>query len=132
MTIISKNWIMKNPLESLSKCTKLYTSYFSKWKQPGGVSIALKTPHWYGPVSQYPSLMPTQEILFEFKRSHDEVLYTRRYENEILAKLDPFKVLMDLARAQAMLCWEGSDKFCHRHIVGQWLRDRTGIEVVEY
>ena len=56
-----------------------------------------------------------------------------------LAKLDPEKVLADLAalaagRIPALLCFErpDDDKYCHRGFVSEWLKETVGIDVFEY
>ncbi len=30
------------------------------------------------------------------------------------------------------MCWEAPDKFCHRHIVSEWLSLSLGVKVEEY
>jgi hypothetical protein len=59
---------------------------------------------------------------------------------EILDRLDPRNIrdrLLGYGDLSVMLCWEtASDchhgtKWCHRHLVAQWLEDRLGIEVRE-
>jgi hypothetical protein len=59
---------------------------------------------------------------------------------EILARLDPHEVYERLCwngDVSVMLCWEAAHdchtgrKWCHRHLVAQWLEDRLGIEVLE-
>jgi hypothetical protein len=69
--------------------------------------------------------------------------YLRRFNKEILASLDPHKVVADLqrlasdGRTPTLLCFEGASdvqcgvKWCHRHIVAQWLEDSLGIKVPE-
>jgi hypothetical protein len=29
------------------------------------------------------------------------------------------------------LCWEKKGKFCHRHLVAKWFKEKLGIEVKE-
>jgi hypothetical protein len=65
--------------------------------------------------------------------------YLRRY-GQILAHLDPTTIhdrLLALGGTPVMLCFESAGdiqsgtRFCHRHLVAQWLEDRLGIEVPE-
>lgn len=65
--------------------------------------------------------------------------YLRRYR-EILERLDPAAVrdrLMELGRIPVLLCFERAHdiqsgaKWCHRHVVAQWLEDRLSIKVEE-
>jgi hypothetical protein len=60
--------------------------------------------------------------------------------NEILARLDPNQIrdrLFGFGETPVMLCWEAAQDcdagkvWCHRHLAGQWLEDRLGIEVQE-
>lgn len=32
----------------------------------------------------------------------------------------------------ALLCYEKPGDFCHRHILAEWLKEKEGIDVVEY
>jgi hypothetical protein len=68
--------------------------------------------------------------------------YLRRYNEEILGKLLPSTVATELTRfgegrVPTLLCYESASdiqcgaKWCHRHIVAQWLEDHLGIEVPE-
>jgi len=43
------------------------TSYFSKYKEPNGISIALSTPTCFTG-DRYPDINPTYEMLNEYKR----------------------------------------------------------------
>jgi hypothetical protein len=65
--------------------------------------------------------------------------YLMLYE-QILDRLDPSAIrerLLGYGDIPVMLCWEAAhdcqsgDKWCHRHIVAQWLEDCLGIEVQE-
>ncbi len=66
--------------------------------------------------------------------------YLELYNAEILAPLDPTKVveeLRDMAgdRIPVLLCWEPAapgEQWCHRSIVSAWLYDHLGLEVYEY
>ncbi|MGE5510379.1 MAG: hypothetical protein ACM31O_03895 [Bacteroidota bacterium] len=64
--------------------------------------------------------------------------YVRLYRTEVLAGLDPERVLRDImmlaeGRHAALLCWESaaSDSFCHRGLVSAWLYERLGLAVPE-
>ena len=49
--------------------------------------------------------------------------------DEILAKLDPKKVIEELDGC-ALLCWESDPSKCHRSYVARWLQ-KAGAEVYE-
>lgn len=69
--------------------------------------------------------------------------YLRRFEEEILAPLDPEAVVSDLehmtgGRPAVLLCFERASDidagrlWCHRHLVAEWLENTLSIEVPEY
>jgi uncharacterized protein YeaO (DUF488 family) len=109
------------------------TSYFAKYKNPDGISIALKSPEWFKGES-YKDLAPSWSILGNYQASQhtyeDQNIYEKRYRAEILAKLDPKKVAVTL-NGKVLLCYERPDDFCHRHIVAQWLKETLNIDVIE-
>ena len=47
-------------------------------------------------------------------------------------KLNPREVYNELGEDAVILCWEAPDKFCHRHIVAEWLSYSLGIDIEEY
>lgn len=124
----------------------IYTTYFAKLKTlPEDVvpiSICAKSPKWYNGL-EYKKLAPSYSILMEYKEKGDEKTYIKRYENEILNKLDVYDVLRDLSNlvenldpkdqscSVALVCFEKSSDFCHRHLVGKWLED-NGFVVKEW
>ena len=109
----------------------LKTSYFARsGKSPGAVSIALRSK-WFT-VPKYPDLAPTQEML-EIEDWHE---YSHRYNDEILSRLDPQKVLNDLKVATTehdiiLLCWEKDRSTCHRGLVAQWFKKTLDLDVPE-
>lgn len=105
------------------------TSYFAKYKNDDGVSIAIKSPTWFTGDS-YPDLFPKWSFLKQYFKDHDEDAYVIAYYDQILSKLDPNKVFNDL-KDKTLLCWEKSGEFCHRRIVAEWLRINLGISVPE-
>ena len=62
-----------------------------------------------------------------------EICTTRRsgYPEVVLSRLDPVKVYHVLDNS-VLLCWESPEKFCHRHIVAQWLEEATDNKVMEF
>lgn len=106
------------------------TSYFAKYRGEHGVSIALKTPEGFKG-RLYKALAPPYWLLKKVKADGDTEYYTEQYYKEVLNKLDPRQVYEDLGADAVLLCWEGSEKFCHRHIIAEWLEKSLGIEVKE-
>lgn len=110
---------------------KIYTSYFSYPKLSTynfpKVAISKKLPVWFKVDQWYKELAPSYRLVAE-KTEPDE--YIIKYAEEVLYKLDPHKVVEEL-NGCVLLCWEKENKFCHRHLVGEWLKTHTGCEVVE-
>jgi hypothetical protein len=70
----------------------------------------------------------------------DPVEWAKRYDAEMLSRLDPARVVGELramsdgVRPIVLLCWErsdGSNGWCHRSLVSVWFRERLGIVVPE-
>lgn len=117
----------------------LHTSYFgniSKIVQedqepPVFVSIAGKTPSWFdGP--RMPELAPKKEWWTEWHERFKDSLessesvtwYTKKYKETVLSHLDQVSVvtkLGELGENIVLLCYETPEKFCHRHLVSEWI-----------
>lgn len=110
----------------------IYTSYYANrnlYNAPLGlrlIGISLKIPVWFKG-SAFRNLAPTPEIL----NIKDSRIYTRRYRDVVLSRLDPVRVYKILDNS-VLLCWESPEKFCHRHLVAQWLEEATGNKVTEF
>lgn len=109
--------------------TMLYTTYFARLKQlPESVtpiSICGKAPDWYKGI-QYKKLAPKWGFFSEWKKTHDNHFYVERFNTEVLAGLDPNQVYQELVSLAgnediALVCYETPEKFCHRHLVRNWL-----------
>ena len=112
----------------------LYTSYFAKAKKitdPNTVcvSIALNPPPWFKGLC-YKKVSPTQDILNNWHSNHNEEQYIASYTSEVLNNLNAKSVVLDLIKLTenkydniVLLCYETSDKFCHRHLLAKWLTD---------
>jgi uncharacterized protein YeaO (DUF488 family) len=95
------------------------------------VRTSLGTPRWFqAPLLELRSVMPYG--LFGKDLEPEE--FTRRYRHR-LHRQGP-RVLADLAELRegygdvCLLCFEGSDAFCHRHVLRVWLQEH-GIPVEE-
>lgn len=97
------------------------TSYYSKYGNGfNAVGISAKVPDFYTG-RRIKCLAPSWSIFKEYKLTGDEELYTRRFRDEILATLDPMEIYNLLTPEAVLLCYEGKAKFCHRHLVAEWL-----------
>lgn len=117
----------------------IYTTYFANLRNlPSDVvpiAICASVPSGFVGC-KYSVLAPTYSILMEYKANHNEELYRTRYWNQILKGLNPRTVVKQLydiscSRDIALVCYEKSSDFCHRHIVAEWLQ-ANGIECREW
>lgn len=107
------------------------TSYFAKSAHhPKAVAIVALAPRFYkGRV--YPKLAPKPWFLKKYRRDGDKVFYTEHYCKEVLSGLSAKEVYEELGADAVLICWEGSGKFCHRHIVAKWLSRELKVEITE-
>ena len=110
---------------------RIYTGFFAKaevYESMGlrAIGIALKAPPSFtGP--SFKPLAPSWTLLSDYRNGLiNEWDYTRRYNCEVLGHLSKDAVRDGLdaisgGRDVVLMCWEGPNKFCHRHIVAQWL-----------
>ena len=116
----------------------IYTTYFSNIRNlPSGViPIAIcGKPDWWEGFKYWP-LAPKRSFFLEWKKTGDNDYYIEHYYDEVLNKLDPHKVvehLYEITRGKdvALVCYEAPDKFCHRHLVAEWLSN-NGYQIEEY
>lgn len=109
------------------------TSYFgklSKIDNKNAVSIAAKSPDFYKG-REYKKLAPKYWFFKKYKDDGDEEFYTKQYCKEVLDKLDAKEVYEELGEDAVLLCWESSEKFCHRHLVAEWLENKLDIVIRE-
>jgi len=107
----------------------MYTSYFAKYKGDNAINIAIGKPKWYN-CDSYPQLYPTWDMVMEYKKNKNHIIYTRTYIDEVLSKLNPIDVYNDL-HDKVLLCWEKSGDFCHRIIVAKWIENNLNVKVKE-
>lgn len=127
----------------------VFTSYFAKMKNlPDNVipvSISLTIPKGLQCI-RFKSLAPSGAMLKCYKTESNVGAYTEMYTKDILGKFTTKDILDALYRVipndvkelydlnldtwylsndvhLCLMCWERSDKFCHRHIVSRWLTE---------
>lgn len=108
----------------------IYTSYFARTNKLTDVyrvSVCYSTPTWAVVEDKLPIFAPTWEILDRYKKTGDIVEYKQSYfelldsrKREVKAALHK---LQELGRDKTVLlcCWENADKFCHRHLIPEYL-----------
>ncbi len=106
----------------------IYTTYFTKADKlqipnEDRVAISIFTPASYRGLS-LKELAPSQQLLNQWKQSaqtdEDWLKYEVEYKKQ-LENLNPREVAK-LLNGKTMLCYEASDRYCHRRLVAQWLR----------
>ncbi len=116
---------------------QIRTSYFGNIRNVvNPVAICATLPKWYKGY-HYPKLAPGYQLLSGYKNGHiNDLEYTNTYNNDVLQKLNPQEVVNELShfsgseKIVTLLCYETSDKFCHRHLVANWLYTTIGSLVV--
>lgn len=132
----------------LPKCgeqeMEIATGYFARAKAYAEqgyalISIARKTPWFLAKeltLYSLSELAPTDEIL-ELK--DNPVEYSKRFRKEVLGKADYQLLLRQMeliarqenAEGVVLMCYEAPDKFCHRHLVAEWLENSLGMVINE-
>lgn len=107
----------------------IYTSYYGNWRKWRNktipISIARSTPRGFKGLV-YKKLAPSFELLNDWNnRKITEQEYENRYYAEI-ADLDKEEVKNELNKMAfgsdiVLLCYEGKNDFCHRHLAAKWL-----------
>ena len=129
----------------------IFTSYFAKMKSlPDNVipiAISLTVPQGVKCL-RFKGLAPSGSMLKCYKTENNVGAYTEMYTKDVLGKFtvkDVLDAIYQLIHADAkmiydldpdtwylsneihicLICWERSDKFCHRHIVSRWLLENN-------
>lgn len=110
---------------------RIFTSYFGKLKKlpQGYIPVAICGKMMF-PFSglRYAKLAPKIGFFTEWKKTHDNDYYIRHFNDEVLSLLDKDTVRKEIeemvgkdAEAAVLMCYETPEKFCHRHLVAEWL-----------
>jgi hypothetical protein len=110
----------------------IYTSYYANHRnflsgfRP--VCISLWPPRGFRGDRKL-ELAPTKDLLMDYKDGKaDTNEYILRF-NQQLERLDVKKIAIDVEGC-ILLCYEKTGDFCHRHLVGDWLK-AAGYSVEE-
>lgn len=116
----------------------MFTSYYDNISNITYPTVGISgwMPAWYtGPT--YRKLAPKYKTCYlpYINGEIDSQEYAARYTYDVLNKLNPSDVYRDLSERggqnAVLLCYEKPDKFCHRHLVAQWLNLSLGIKITE-
>lgn len=109
----------------------IYTSYIANAENlPPDLHPILISLKKVSGFSSYQKLAPKADDFKAYKRSDDFASFTVVYMSNVLNLLDPNIVVRDLYAITrlynksfpCLLCFEGKDQPCHRHIVAAWLQ----------
>jgi hypothetical protein len=109
----------------------IYTGYYSNMKKAPPehgltfYSISRGNPSWFPyPLRDIEILKPSWELV-DMAKHHNYEEYLKLYAAQLnkVSLRDVKSLLVDEA---ILLCYETPDKFCHRHIVRNWL-NKQGI-----
>jgi hypothetical protein len=114
------------------------TSYFDLLKKgllktEETLSISRNPPDWYeGHCVR--GLSPSVGLL---KAKNDKWIsdteFTKQYIKEIEERIEgQYDRLARLLNGKVLLCFEKPDKFCHRHVLAEWLRTNLNFTVEEF
>lgn len=116
------------------------TGYYSKIKTytengytPYSVSVSVPS---FVCCDTIQSLVPPYDLLKRYKSGEITELQYRKEYFEILT-IRQKQVLKDLINILTktpnivILCWERKGKFCHRHLIAEFLNERFGLNITE-
>ena len=113
----------------------LYTSYFANVKNlpEDYPCFYISNSNVYGLAKPLTCVVPPRQLVYSYKDgliSNFEYarIYTDILENN---KEEILKQIRALPDNSVLLCYEKLPKFCHRHVLAEWLRN-NGIEIKEY
>ena len=117
-----------------------YTGYYSKVKeyiQAGlkTVGISMTRPNGVVVDGELPDLYPDKDILWDHKNGEiDEIEYIGKYLDQLdrIGIRDILLKIHSFGDDVVLLCWESPEKFCHRHILADYINRHSKLNVEEY
>ena len=118
----------------------IYTGYYSKIKEYADsgltlLSISRTKPEFAKSCIDIPQLFPSNKILWDYKKGKiDEMEYTSKYLDQLneLGVDRIIKMIQIFGDDVVLLCWESPEKFCHRHILADYINKNSNINVEEF
>lgn len=118
----------------------IYTGYYSKVKkyQEAGlkaISISVTEPMSIKVDGKIPELAPNQDLFKRYKIGNiDEMEYTSIYMDQLdaIGIRDILLKIHQYGDDVILLCWEAPKRFCHRHILANYISRNSKLEVKEY
>lgn len=119
---------------------QIFTSYFAKAKHLDSskflvVSISRYSPRGFAGV-ECKAFAPSRHLLASYKAGLSEECYVERYRDEMSLVRDLRGEFAQLAKCAAgrdivLCCFEGSNSFCHRHILSDIVFESFGYRIQE-
>lgn len=112
----------------------IYTSnYARKGSDPKALAISAWPPPWYEGKGLN-ILAPTRKMVMavitcEWNLEKYEVEYIKLLEERIP---DPHQLLNDIPDGTFLLCYEKPTVACHRHMMTDWVFEKTGFQIEEW
>lgn len=118
----------------------IYTGYYSKIKEYADsgltlLSISRTKPEFAKSCIDIPQLFPSDKILWDYKKGKiDDMEYTSKYLDQLneLGVDKIIKMIQIFGDNVVLLCWESPEKFCHRHILADYINKNSGVVVEEF
>ena len=118
----------------------IYTGYYSKIKEyvDSGLtllSISRTKPEFAKSCIDIPQLSQSNKILWDHKKGKiDDMEYTSKYLDQLneLGIDRIIKMIQIFGDNVVLLCWESPEKFCHRHILADYINKNSDVVVEEF
>ena len=115
---------------------QLVLTYLKTMILRGGVSITLNPSNSDDVIFEYKALAPNWRLWNDFKKKKISEEYFIREYKEMLGHLNSKHVLEHLNLLTGgvepiLMCSCAKTKFCHRHLVADWLEKERGIIIKE-
>lgn len=99
------------------------------------VSISRFPPKWYHGVRCF-EFAPSMSLLSDYHHGLSKDAYVRRYRSEVLDSVNVHGVFERLAalshgRDIVLCCFEPAGRFCHRHLLADYVKGVWGYSIDE-
>ena len=123
-------WLLVSFLTS----KKIYTSNFArKGSDPKALAISAWPPPWYEGKGLN-IFAPTRNLVLSVIRGEMDMA---EYKNRYIALLEeripnPQEILDEIPDGSYLLCYEKATDTCHRHLLREWIFEKTGFQIEEW
>lgn len=116
----------------------IYTGYYSKvkdYRSSGFTVVSISRTEPFPVDGKLTALCPDEKILWGYKNGEiDEMEYTSLYLDQLdnVGIRNILKGIHSFGDNVVLLCWESPEKFCHRHILADYINKYTKLKIKEY